>query len=265
MTESRKGVVNSPPATASSRSVFRDLKHFPNHYTIRTVPNDTMKTDTRSSVSNLAEIRPLTIGTVAIALLALPLFAVLEETAILDIGRVGELAIEWGIAAVVVGTAVGIEDRSFTDIGFRRPAWIDIGYLIVTAVAALLVFAGTDPLVSALGLPVSEDSGTMATGVGLTLALAGAVTTGVVEEILFRGYPIERLLDYSDNVALAGGITWAVFTAAHTVVWPVGNLVQIAAVAAVFTVVYLRRRTLYPVIGAHVLVWVFAVLGQFYG
>jgi membrane protease YdiL (CAAX protease family) len=127
------------------------------------------------------------------------------------------------------------------------------------------VFAGTDPVVAALGLPVAEDAGVMAAGVGLGIALAGAVTTGIVEEILFRGYPIERLLAYTDSPLVACGLAWGVFTLAHAVVWPVGNLLQIAAVAAVFTIVYLRRRTLVPVISAHVLVWAFAVMGQYFG
>ncbi|WP_338041830.1 CPBP family glutamic-type intramembrane protease [Natrialba taiwanensis] len=61
-----------------------------------------------------------------------------------------------------------------------------------------------------------------------------------------------------------GGITWIAFTVAHALNWPLGSLLQTALVAAVLTVVYLRRRTLVPVAGAHVLVWVFAALGQFY-
>jgi membrane protease YdiL (CAAX protease family) len=105
----------------------------------------------------------------------------------------------------------------------------------------------------------------MTTGVSIGVALAGAVTTGIVEEILFRGYPIERLLAYTDSSLLAGGLTWAIFTLAHAVVWPVGNLLQIAAVAAILTAVYIRRRTLVPVISAHVLVWVFAIMGQYFG
>lgn len=224
-----------------------------------------MKSNVQSSMSKLTDVSPLTAGNLAIALLALPLFALLSQTIGFGLERVLELAFEWGIAAAVVGIAVGIEDRSFAEIGFRRPGWIDLGYLLATAVAALVVFAGTDPIVAGLGLSVREGAGTMAAGVGLGVALAGAVTTGIVEEILFRGYPIERLLEYTGSPAVAGSLTWAMFTVAHALVWPLGNLLQVAAVAGVFTVVYLRRRTLFPVVGAHVLVWTFSVLGQFYG
>lgn len=221
--------------------------------------------NTRSSpVSRLARIPPSTAANVLLALFALPLLALSNRTGVINVGPVGELAIQWGLAVAVVSIAVGVEDRSAAELGFRRPARIDFGYLLATAAAALLVFAGTDPLVAALGLPVGEDAGRMAADVGLEMALAGAITAGIVEEVLFRGYPIERLLECTDSPLLAGGSVWCVFTAAHAAVWPLGNLFQIAAVAALFTAVYLRRRTLAPVIGAHVLVWTFSVLGQFY-
>lgn len=217
-----------------------------------------------SPILRLLDIPPLTAGNVSIALLGLPLFALLEQT-IVPIDPVGEIVIQWGLAAGVVSIAVVAERQSFTDIGFRRPSWVDLAYALVTALAALLVFAGTDPLVTALGLSVASDTGTMTAGVGLGVAVAGAVTAGIIEEVLFRGYAIERLLEYTGSSVVAGGFAWGLFTAAHAAVWPPGNLLQIAAVAAVFTGVYLRRRTLFPVIGAHVVVWVVSAVGQFYG
>jgi membrane protease YdiL (CAAX protease family) len=165
----------------------------------------------------------------------------------------------------VIGIAILLEGCSLPDLGFRRPTVTDFGYAIGTTLAALFVFAGTDPLVTALGLPVSTGAGAMTTGVGFGLAFGRAVTTGVVEEVLYRGYAIEQLIEYSQKPAIAGGISWGTFTLAHAVVWPVGNLVQVATVSGVFTLVYLHRRSLVPVIASHVSVWCLAVLGQVYG
>ncbi|MCS3630730.1 membrane protease YdiL (CAAX protease family) [Salinibacter ruber] len=218
----------------------------------------------RDLLSRLADIPPVTAGNLALSLLALPLIALLGER-VVEIGPIAELAVQWGLVAAVVGVAVSGEDQSFAGIGFRRPTWGDLGYTLATAVAALLVFAGTDPVVEALGLPVAGDAGTMTAGVGVGVALARVVTTGIVEEILFRGYPIERLVAYTGSPLVAGGLTWGAFTFAHAAVWPAGNLLQVAAVAAVLTAVYLHRRTLFPVIGAHVLVWALSVMGQYYG
>lgn len=215
-------------------------------------------------LSEIADIPPVTLANTAVALFALPLFAFLGRSFV-EIGPVGELAVQWAVAAAVLGVAVAVEGQSLPDVGFRRPAWVDLGYLLAAAVAALLAFAATDPVVEALGLRVADDAGAMTAGVNLGVALAGAVTVGVVEEVLFRGYAIERLLAYTERPLVAGGIAWGAFTAAHAVVWPAGNLLQIAAVAAVFTAVYVRRRTLVPVVGAHVLVWGVSALGRVYG
>ncbi len=220
--------------------------------------------DVRSAASAVTRVPPVTAGNVALALLGLPLVVLGIDVFDVEVGPVVTIGIYWALALVVVGIAVGAEGLSTTDLGFRRPAWIDLGYVVATAAVILLVYTATDPLVEALGLAVREDTGMAGAGVGAGVLLARAVTVGVVEEILYRGYPIERLFAYADSPLVAGGVTWGVFTLAHAVRWPLGNLLQTALVAAVLTVVYLRRRTLVPVVGAHALVWVLAALETVY-
>jgi membrane protease YdiL (CAAX protease family) len=216
----------------------------------------------RRSVSALSGLSALPVTNLALALLGLPLFVLGLGVFDADLPQVVSIGVQWALAGVVVGIALRGEGRSLAELGFRRPAWIDIGYVLGTSVVILLVYTLTDPLVTALGLSVREASAAGAS-VGIGVALAQAVTTGVVEEILYRGYPIERLLAATDSPLVAGTITWGVFTAAHALNWPLGNLLQTALVAAVLTLVYLRRRTLAPVVGAHVLVWVLSVASQF--
>ncbi|WP_135806499.1 CPBP family intramembrane glutamic endopeptidase [Halorussus marinus] len=224
-----------------------------------------MATDVRTSLSKVAQVPPVTLATLGVSLLALPGYAWASTALGLNAPPLVTVAVQWTVAVGVVAVAVGVEGRSLASVGFRRARRGDALALAGAAAAAMLVFAATDPLVTALGLPVRGDSGTLSTGVGLSVALVRAVTTGVVEEVLFRGYPIERLVEYAESPLLAGVVTWGAFTAAHAVAWPLGNLVQISAVAAVFTVVYLRRRSLVPVVGAHVAVWALSVLGRVYG
>lgn len=223
-----------------------------------------MVENVRRSVSALASLPALTVSNLALALLGLPLFVLALGVFDADIPPIASIGIQWALAGIVVGIALRGEGLSLADLGFRRPAWVDLGYIVGASVVILLVYTVTDPIVAALGLSVRE-AGAAGASLGIGVALARAVTTGVVEEILYRGYPIERLLAYTDSSLVAGGITWGVFTAAHALNWPLGNLLQTALVAAVLTLVYLRRRTLVPVVGTHVLVWVFSVLGQFYG
>lgn len=224
-----------------------------------------MAANIRRAVSNVTQLPTLTAGNIALALLALPLFILFLGIFNLDIHPIVSIGIQWTLAAVVVGIAISGEGLSLADLGFRQPSWIDLGYTIVTSVVILVIYSATSPIVEALGLPVQTGATSMGVGAGIGVALARAVTTGIVEEVLYRGYPIERLLAYTESPFVAGGLTWGVFTAVHAINWPLGNLLQTALVAALLTVVYLRRRTLAPVVGAHVLVWVVAVLGQVYG
>lgn len=216
------------------------------------------------AMSAITRLPPLTIGNLALALLGLPGLVILLGITETTLSTIGRIAIHWALALLVLAVAIVGENQSVTALGFKRPAVVDLGYILGTSLAILFVYAGTPPLVEALGLPVRENGGLVSSSTGFGTALAYAVTIGIVEEILYRGYPIERLFAYTDSAPVAGGVTWIVFTAVHALNWPLGSLLQTAFVAAILTVVYLRRRSLVPVIGAHILVWVFAATGQFY-
>ncbi|WP_049921281.1 CPBP family intramembrane glutamic endopeptidase [Halopiger djelfimassiliensis] len=223
----------------------------------------TRTADETSPIASLAEVPVVTAVTLAIAMGALPALSLADSA--VAVSQPQAIVLEWLVAVTVIGSALGVEDLSLSSIGFRRPAWIDLAYLLGTGVAALLIFVFAGPLVQALGLPVEAGTSGLGELPSLPVALASAITTGIVEEVLYRGYAIERLLDYSDSAVVAGGLTLIGFTVVHAVAWPLGNLVQVAAVSALFIAVYIRRRTLVPVAGAHVLVWVVPVFGAFFG
>src|SRR5690606_38501172 len=98
----------------------------------------------------------------------------------------------------------------------------------------------------------AEESG----GVALSAAsLAGAavlsVTAGITEEIIFRAYAITRLQELGWRRA-AVVVPGVVFTLLHLYqgVWAI---VLIGAVTAVFTALYVWKRSIWPVVIAHVL------------
>ena len=216
------------------------------------------------TISGFTRISPLTIGNIALALLSLPFVVILLGITNTHLNTLATIGIHWVVAILVVGIAIVGENQSLSDLGFRTPDLVDFGYLIVTSLSILLVYIGTTPMIEAFGLPVNDGTGLVGSSAGIGMALAYAVTIGIVEEVLYRGYPIERLYAYTDSALVAGGVTWSVFTIVHALNWPLGSLLQTSLVSGVLTVVYLRRRTLAPVIGAHVTVWVVAAFGQFY-
>lgn len=200
--------------------------------------------------------RPTTAVGLGLALFAPPL---LSASGLVEGGLIG-VAIMWVLAAVVVAVT-RIESDSLASIGFVRPRLVDVGWSVVVVIAAVGVFAFTDPLVNALGLPTEQGIQRSSLAVGI----ASAVTAGITEEILYRGYPIERLVDAGYGPVVAGGVTWALFTLAHFGSgYPAGNLVQIALAGLVITAVYVRVRSLVPVVLGHVVVDLVGVLAYFF-
>jgi len=201
----------------------------------------------------------VTIATVGVAVGGLPLLRV----AVGDVaGPWARLALSWGVLAGVAVVALGVERRGLAALGARRPAVGDVGWVVVTVVLATLAFAATDPLIEAAGLATTDG---LDAGGSLALGLAAALTAGVVEEVLYRGYAFERIAAADWGPRGAAVVTWLGFTLAHVPAgYPPGTLVQIGAAAGVFTLVYLRRRTVVPVIVAHVAVNVLGVLAATY-
>jgi len=200
--------------------------------------------------------RPPTAVGLALALLALPVLAALP----LDLGGLVGDGVKWLLLFALLGIVVVFEDEPLSSVGFVRPRALDLGWALLVAVLGVAAFVVTEPLVTALGLPVQEGIPQPSLAVGLVTVL----TAGITEEVLFRGYPIERLLDAGYGPVAAGGITWGVFTVAHVPSYPAGNLVQIGLVALAFTAVYARVRSLVPVVVGHVLLDLVGVLAYLY-
>ncbi|WP_217628992.1 CPBP family intramembrane glutamic endopeptidase [Halopelagius longus] len=208
--------------------------------------------------------RPTVVGLV-VALLGIPALSFAARTLSVGLHPVAEIALLWSLLGVVLGVVFVWEDRPLRSLGVRRPDRIDAAYLLAATVLGFLALAATGPLVEMLGLAQSGQTGMGVEEYGVGIAVAAAVTTGVVEEVLYRGYAIERLAERSESALVAGGLSWAAFTVAHAVSWQLGDLLQVALAALVFTLVYVRRRSLFAVVGAHVLIWLLGVLGAVYG
>ncbi|QRV16873.1 CPBP family intramembrane metalloprotease [Haloterrigena salifodinae] len=208
--------------------------------------------------------RTTTVG-LAIALFGLPLLSGAIRALRMTLHPLVPIALQWSLLGLVVGLSIGVEGRSLRSFGVRAPSRRDAIPLFAAAVLGFLALAATGPLIDALGLPERRVTGLDIDRVGVGVAVASAVTIGVVEETLYRGYAVERLAEHTGSVRLAGGISWAVFSLSHAVGWRLGDLLQVSLAALVFTLAYLYRRSLVPVVGAHVAIWLFGVLGAVYG
>lgn len=168
------------------------------------------------------------------------------------------LASMWGLALTVLAIVLFWERRPLASIGIgwgHYGAWA-AGAMIGLTMATVTVLSlhlglqrgrSVIPQGSAQGLR-------RLTGMPLWFRYAAVITAAVTEEILFRGYPVERLQTLTGNVWLAAAIPLLVFVVAHLGGWSAGHLVGVLFGGVLLTALYLATRDLVACMIAHALI-----------
>jgi membrane protease YdiL (CAAX protease family) len=148
---------------------------------------------------------------------------------------------------------VGLERQSLRSIGLRVPTR-------ATVVTGLVVFVVTFVLLPLLTAPLGQMFGRARVDTGVARIRAWPIwfrlfvsfTSGPVEETLYRGYLVERLLAWTGRRWLTAGLAVLVFGAAHVPTWGPGFAMTVDLSAGVVLVAgYLWRRDLIANMAAH--------------
>jgi uncharacterized protein len=183
----------------------------------------------------------------AVALVGLLIALGIPEAVVLFLphGLARSETIFWALTALVLLYVLFVEKRPLSSIGFRKPRFSTFGWAIVAAVVSVLgigliygvVFRmlhlqpNTAAMTRLLALPW---------GIRLLLVLRAAI----FEEIVYRGYAIERLTELTGNRTLAAVIALILFTVAHAQYWGFAQLLIAGFGGLVLTILYLWRRDL---------------------
>jgi membrane protease YdiL (CAAX protease family) len=195
---------------------------------------------------------------VAGVLLALGLFSLPFGSWIhADTGVANHVGYELIIWAWVVGMLLyvrRVERRPLSSIGFRALGVRD-GMIAILAGILILALLCLILLVIFPALHWSESS-QVASVLALPywLNVLIVVRAAVAEEILFRGYPMERLEELTGSRAVAGVVTCAVFTLDHVGFWGWHHIFIAGSAGAALTVLYLWRRNIWVNMIAHFMV-----------
>jgi membrane protease YdiL (CAAX protease family) len=161
----------------------------------------------------------------------------------------------WLLALVVLAYVMAVERRPLRSIGLKRPTWRTFAS---GAGAAIVVVIGMGLLLQLLFMKLHIQYNTDAVhklgALPFGLKVAMVTRAAFVEEILFRGYGIERLAELTGSRWLAGAITLALFAYAHISFWGWTQIIIAGAAGLVLTLLYLWRRDLGSNIVAHWLV-----------
>jgi membrane protease YdiL (CAAX protease family) len=173
---------------------------------------------------------------------------------------IGHELIWWALTASVLLFVLFAERRKLSSIGFRAPGGKDVASGITTGILALAGFI----VIYKVLFPAFHVSEARQTGALMATPLwwraISVLRAAVAEEVLFRGYPIERIQEASGSRLMAGLFSCAVFTVAHVTMWGWAHVLVAGFGGLLFTLLYLWRRNLWANIIAHAVVDGVAVL-----
>jgi uncharacterized protein len=174
-----------------------------------------------------------------------------------DSGLANRLAFElivWAWVAGILLYVVRVEGRPLSSIGFRAVGLKD-GIIAILAGILILALLALILLVVFPNLHWSESSQEASIlSLPYWLNMLIVVRAAVSEEILFRGYPMERLEELTGSRAIAAVVTCAVFTLDHISFWGWHHIFIAGAAGAALTVLYLWRRNIWVNMIAHFMV-----------
>lgn len=145
------------------------------------------------------------------------------------------------------------EQRSWASIGFKSfDGGRDVKWGMIGFGLGGMSFAITGPVVEMLGMESTRDGILKLMEYPLWVRVGFAVTAGITEEILFRTYPIERIREWSGNIWLAAFVSISLFAVLHLPFWSLGGGIQIGVGTIIWTLIYIKTRSIWAMMIMHV-------------
>jgi uncharacterized protein len=162
----------------------------------------------------------------------------------------------WGTALLLLGYALKIERQPFLIWQERK---VTIGYFLLSVLVLYLLSIGA-AIVSAMATLGAHDSNAVMKKVIETLRghpatiFFIALTAGVTEELIFRGYLLTRLSQLFKNNAVAILLSSLLFALLHYKYGSYRELIFTFLIGALFSVYYLEYRNIKALIVVHFLI-----------
>jgi membrane protease YdiL (CAAX protease family) len=187
-----------------------------------------------------------------------PLVAITSERLARSHDRLAPHLFGQGALVAIVGGVVMIvvlwEHQPLSSIGVRPLSWESLAWGLALAAFFMYVFApAAYSTLRRLKLRGFEDGLAKLGGLPVWYVVIAVLVGGVSEELLYRGFAIERVAVITGSYWLAGLIPLSVFGLAHIPMWGWGPALTTPLSGGVLTLVYIWRQDLAVNIIAHVL------------
>ncbi|MCU4744336.1 type II CAAX endopeptidase family protein [Natronoglomus mannanivorans] len=209
-------------------------------------------------LDNRADVQPTILLAIGIALVGLPAGGILMDSFWdSSIPPAVSSIYNWILVGGLVGFVLFVENKPLASIGLSRPDRRDVLVGVGLFVLGMISLILAAQIVGRLGIgtgPVENGSGETSGLWPLLAVLFVGITAGITEEIVYRGYALERIEGVANSTWVAGIVTATVFVLIHFGTHGIAGMLIISPVAVLLTVAYVWRRNLFVPILAHVLV-----------
>ncbi|MBF8184842.1 CPBP family intramembrane metalloprotease [Nonomuraea sp. K274] len=158
----------------------------------------------------------------------------------------------WIAVALLLGFVLAVERRPLSSVGLQVPRRRDVLITVGLAVLAPVVGFSLYALVAGPGPDQQAQSGQIIASMSVAGAVHLIVNAAVVEELFYRGFLMERLIDLTGRPWLAALVSYVVFVGGHLPGSGAATTLTVVAVGALLLVgLYWVRRNLLLCMGAH--------------
>jgi len=163
------------------------------------------------------------------------------------------LVLQWIVVIFLLLIIFFWEKKPLNSIGIKKITKMDVIWGFVVLIIQVLSNVVIERLVILLHL-VSQSSETVhVLMLPYSLKIFLVLTAGITEEIIFRGYLIERIDLLSGHLVFSAILSYFVFIIFHIPFWGFGGAIQIAVWTIPITILYVRRRNLTTCIFIHLI------------
>jgi uncharacterized protein len=213
-----------------------------------------------SRQANLSTAVGLLVAWGGTALLVSPVATRLEDSSSVMMNVLGQAAL-WLLCAVVIGIIWFWERKPLESLWLRPLQWRSLGWAVALFVANLIfLFPITEWVRSAVGLPGYGAGMEKVLSHPVWFRLLAVLTAGVVEEVLFRGYAITRLVYLTGSLSLSVSLSSLVFAALHLPVWGLGPSLAFLIGGLATSAFFVWQRDLLTMMIAHVAIDLWALV-----
>lgn len=153
----------------------------------------------------------------------------------------------WIYTAIILAWLRFGEGLPLASIGLRRPTWKSFGFALLAAFVSIAIMGVQfSVVIPKLHLDASAILAQQRTILALPywFRVLLVLRAGVVEEILFRGYLIEKVRQLTGSIVAAVALSVIAFAFAHLSGWGWVQLMPVATIGLLFALLYAWRRDL---------------------